>query len=149
MDAALSTLYTWRQIRKSKKKADASGLLARLGIGNKDEQYAPQAVDLTAKMTGRFDPLAVHGWNAEIGLRLLAHGAAPQIDFSVIIKNGQLTITQGDLPSSPSMTLKIKAGTWAAVLLGRKRIETAFLQGQLKLEGQAEQALKLRRAFGI
>jgi len=47
------------------------------------------------------------------------------------------------------MTLKIKAGTWAAVLLGKKRIETALLQGKLKLEGQAEQALKLRRAFGI
>ena len=150
MDASLPTLHTWRQIRKAKReRSGAAGLLDRLGLGGKDEHYATQAIDLTVKLADRFQPQAVKDWDTEIGLQLLAQGTSPQVDFSVIIKAGLLTINQGHLPARPSMTLKIKAGTWAAVLLGKKRIETAFLQGKLKLEGQAEQALKLRRAFGI
>ena len=150
MDASLPALYTWKKIRKAKlRHAGAAGLLDRLGFGAKEERYASQALELTLKLTERFESEAVLGWNAEIGLRLLPHGAVAQTDFSVIINNGNLEITQGRLPVNPSMTLKIKSGTWAAVLLGKKRIETAFLQGKLKLEGQAEQALKLRRAFGI
>ncbi len=150
MDAALPALHTWRQLRKARRKrTNATGLLDRLGLGGKDEHYAAQAIDLTIKLADRFQPNAVQDWNTEIGLQLLPQGSFAQTDFSVVIKAGQLTISQGSLPLKPSMTLKIKAGTWAAVLLGKKRIETALLQGKLKLEGQAEQALKLRRAFGI
>ena len=150
MDASLPAFYTWKQRRQAKRShADAPGLLDRLGLGGKDERYASQALELTLKMAERFKSEAVMNWNTEIGLRLLSQGSVAQTDFSVVINDGNLNITQGNLPANPSMTLKIKAGTWAAVLLGKKRIETAFLQGKLKLEGQAEQALKLRRAFGI
>jgi hypothetical protein len=38
---------------------------------------------------------------------------------------------------------------WAAVLLGRKRIETAIFQGLIKYEGKVEQALPLRNAFHL
>jgi len=150
MDASLPALYTWGQIRKSKRqKTDLPGLLGRLQLGGKDERYAHQAINLTENLADRFQPEAVRDWHTQIGLQLLPQGCVPQTDFSVTIQAGRLTIIQGSLPPDPAMTLRIKAGTWAAVLLGKKRIETALLQGKLKLEGQAEQALKLRRAFGI
>jgi hypothetical protein len=47
------------------------------------------------------------------------------------------------------LTLIMPAGTWAAILLGKKRLETALLQGKIKYEGRAEEGLKLRGAFGI
>jgi predicted dehydrogenase/putative sterol carrier protein len=150
MDARLPAWFAWRQARKSRREhSNAPGLLEKLGLGGRDERYASQALDLTEKLMERFKPEAVQDWNAAIGLQLLPHGTAPQVDFSFIIQAGHLVITRGHLPVDPSLVLRIRAGTWAAVLLGKKRIETAFLQGKLKLEGQAEQALKLRAAFGI
>jgi len=67
----------------------------------------------------------------------------------LIINSGVLTFTEGELPGSPDLVIKVPAGTWAAILLGKKRIETAFIQGRIKMEGRAEEALKLRSAFGI
>jgi putative sterol carrier protein len=119
-----------------------------IGCGRISDLHQPGYVDHPdARLYAVCDPQTE--WDTEIGLQLLAQGSIPPSDFSIIIKAGQLTINQGSLPTKPSMTLRIKAGSWAAVLLGKKRIETAFLQGKLKLEGQAEQALKLRRAFGV
>jgi hypothetical protein len=40
-------------------------------------------------------------------------------------------------------------GVWAAILLKKKRIEIAVLQGKLRYSGKVEEALKLRSAFGI
>ncbi|MBW1983678.1 MAG: SCP2 sterol-binding domain-containing protein, partial [Deltaproteobacteria bacterium] len=92
---------------------------------------------------------AVEGWEVEIGVHLLAEGGAAETLYRLVIKKGKAVIEEGELPKNPALVLKAPAGTWAAILLGKKRIETAFLQGKLKLEGKAEHGLKLRDAFGI
>ncbi len=47
------------------------------------------------------------------------------------------------------MKISVPAGAWAAIILKKKRIEMAYLQGLIKIEGKSEEALKLRTAFGI
>ena len=56
---------------------------------------------------------------------------------------------QHSLHSRAEITLALPAGTWAAILAGDKKIEPAFLQGKLQVEGKPETALPLRRAFGL
>ena len=83
------------------------------------------------------------------GLQLLTQGDVPEKRYSISIRNGQAVITPGEWSENADLVLRISAGTWAAILLGKKRIETAFLQGKLKLDGKAEHGLKLREAFKI
>ena len=47
------------------------------------------------------------------------------------------------------LTVTLSAGTWAAILMGDKKVESAFLQGKLKVDGKPEAALPLRAAFGL
>jgi len=150
MDSRFPGLYTKKRIKQEKKKAaPKKGILTRMGLGAKDASYAHQARSLTEKLAENFNSNAVEGWEAEIGVHLLAEGNAPETLYKLIIKKQTAVIEEGRLPDNPALVLKAPAGTWAAILLGKKRIETAFLQGKLKLEGKAEHGLKLRDAFGI
>jgi predicted dehydrogenase/putative sterol carrier protein len=150
MDSSFPGLYTKKRIRQEKKKASPTkGFLDWIGLGAKDAAYAIQACSLTENLVDNFNPKAVQGWEAEIGVHLLAEGSAAETQYSLLIKKGKAVIEEGKLPQNPALVLKAPAGTWAAILLGKKRIETAFLQGKLKLEGKAEHGLKLRDAFGI
>jgi predicted dehydrogenase len=150
MDAPFPWLYTRKKVKKEiKRHSSREGLLALIGLGNRDAGYAGRAVALTQDLVDRFDPEAVGAWQAEIGLHLMADGGAPESRFSLSIKNGKVFLTDGRLPDDAVMTLKVPAGTWAAILLGKKKIETAFIQRKLKITGRAEHGLKLREAFKI
>jgi predicted dehydrogenase/putative sterol carrier protein len=150
LDAAFPRLHTLNRIRKDKKKQRrGKGLLARLGIGSNDSRYASRAIELTEKFAARFNPEAAGDWEADIGLFLSADGPVADTRFHVTIKEGRAVIEKGRLPENPQLVLRMPAGTWAAILLGKKRIETALIQRKLKLEGKAELGLKLRSVFGI
>jgi predicted dehydrogenase len=150
LDARLPWLYTRRRIRGEKGAAKAGrGLAARLGLGARDASLASQAAALTAGLGERFDPAAVKGWNAVVGLHLTAEGGAAEMRFHLTLRDGQARIEAGDWPDAADLVIRVPAGTWAAILLGKKRIETALLQGRLKLTGKAEYGLKLRAAFNL
>jgi predicted dehydrogenase/putative sterol carrier protein len=150
LDAAFPYLYYLRKARQAKKKnRTGKGWLERLGLDGNDSRYADRALELTEAFTTRFDAAAAGDWQADIGLFLSADGGIPDTAFSVAIGQGQVTLKKGRLPDNPQLTLTLPAGTWAAILLGKKRIETALIQRKLKLEGKAELGLKLRSVFGI
>ncbi len=150
MDAAFPRIHTLKRILKDKKKHNrGKGLLSRLRPGSNDSRYAAQAVKLTQEFTARFNPDVAGNWEADIGLFLSADGSVPDTRFAVAIKEGRAVIEKGRLPKNAQLVLRMPAGTWAAILLGKKRIETALIQGKLKLEGKAELGLKLRSVFGI
>ncbi len=150
LDAAFPHLYTLKRIRRDKKKnRQGKGFLEKLGLGSNDSRYASRALELTEAFTARFDPVAAGEWEADIGLFLSADGSVPDTRFSVAIKAGRVVIEKGRLPENAQLVLSLPAGTWAAILLGKKRIETALIQRKLKLEGKAELGLKLRSVFGI
>lgn len=148
MESTFPQLYTWRQ-KKRENRAQRKSFFERFNLGRNEKQYADKAHELTRNMVNRFNPEAVKGWEEIIGLHLLAQGSVKEARFGLFIKNGTASLTQGELPENAGLVLKVPAGTWAAILMGKKRIETALIQGRLKLEGRAELGLKLRQAFNI
>lgn len=113
-------------------------------------KYAPQAHDLTLKIPERFDPAAAGNWECVIALELTGEGGVPDEKFGFTIKNGAIEVLEGALPPNPDLSLWVPAGVWAAILLGKKRFETAVLQGLIKYEGQVvEKAINLRSAFRV
>jgi len=66
-----------------------------------------------------------------------------------MINNSVLTAEEGVLPQKWDMKITVPAGLWAAILLRKKRIEMAYLQGLIKIEGKSEEALQLRSALGF
>ena len=150
LDAPYPSLYTRRHIwREKKTAADGKGILSVLGFGKKEEGLADQARGLTEDLVLRFNPEAAQGWNVVVGLHITPQGKAPEMLYHLKISGGQAEMVAGRWPDDADLVIQVPAGTWAAVLLGKKRIETALLQGKLKLKGKAEHGLKLRSAFGI
>jgi predicted dehydrogenase/putative sterol carrier protein len=150
MDARFPGLHAWKQRHKEiRAQQPSKSLLERLGLTADDSRYAAEAENSTDQLIGRFNADAAGEWTAEIGLELLPEGSYAGIRYHLTIQDGKATLAKNRLPENPAVLLKVPAGTWAAILLGKRRIETAFLQGKLKIEGKAEHGLKLREVFGI
>jgi putative sterol carrier protein len=124
-------------------------LISLIDIKPNVSRYAPQARSLTIKLIDKFNPDAVRDWESTIGLNVLPEKNVPELKFSLTIKKGKATLEEGSLPDKAVLVLSIPAGTWAAILLGKEKIEKAFMEGRITIEGEAEEALKLRSAFGI
>ncbi|MBX7254811.1 MAG: Gfo/Idh/MocA family oxidoreductase [Candidatus Hydrogenedentes bacterium] len=118
-------------------------------FGASTAKYAPQARTLTESLPQRFDPSAVAGWSCTVSLILTGEGGVPDQSFGVYVGDGRMDVRTGDRPASPDLTLRMPAGTWAAIVLGKKRLETAFFQGKIKFEGKGEEGLKLKSAIGL
>ena len=112
-------------------------------------KYAPQAHALTLGLKDRFDAKAAGNWEIVIALQLNGEGVQPDEQFVIEVKGGEIRVGAGETAAVPDLTLRIGAGVWAAMLLGKKRIEMAILQGLVKYEGTVEKALPLRDAFHI
>ena len=150
LDSLLPWLHTRRRIaRERKKESHRIGFLERLKPGTGDARYAHRADELTRLFVGRFNAAAAGKWQTEIGLHILAQGDIGERCFGLSIKDGKVALKAEGLPEQPEVVLTVPAGTWAAVLMRKKRIETALIQGRLKVEGKAGIALKLRKVFGL
>ena len=136
-----------RALVKSKRLQKKS-LFERLGFGGKTSQYAHQAKKLTYELLQMFDAKAADGWSTVMGLDLSADGTCPPQQFTLTVKDGQVYLTEG-FPINPVFTIRAEAGIWAAILLKKKRVEMAFMQGKLKVEGRSEEGLKLRPVFKL
>lgn len=121
----------------------------RLPGAGRTARYAPQAAELTRALVTRFDPEAAAGWDTVIGLRLTAEGEVGEQRFGLVVRDGAAELSEGDLPEDAVLVVTVPAGTWAAVLLKRKKLELALVQGRLKLQGRAEEGLRLREVFGL
>jgi alkyl sulfatase BDS1-like metallo-beta-lactamase superfamily hydrolase len=112
-------------------------------------RYAALAASMTEQLGDRFDAEQARYWNCTIGLFLEAEGTAPEEKFALRIADAKLTIVRGEMPEDAVLKLRMSAGTWGAILMGKKKLETAVLTGQIKYEGQAQEGLRLRSAFKI
>jgi len=150
LDAPFPALLAWRRRRAEREKAIVGrrrkSLFKRQGSL---ARYAHLAGSLTENLAERFDPDQARDWNCTVGLHLTPEGGAEEHKFGIRVADGALEIVRGSLPDNAVLTLRMSAGTWAAILLGKKRLETALLTGQIKYEGRAEEGLKLRAAFKI
>lgn len=150
MDKRFPSFYTWRRKRMEKKETAAERISMSLSDSGKDlSKYAPQARSLTEQLMNQFNPDFAKGWESVIGLHLEADGGIEDEMFGLFIKEGKAILKYGDLPEDARFILRLPAGTWAAILSGKERLEEALLQGKIKMEGQAEEGLKLRAAFQL
>ncbi len=150
LDHPFPWLYNWRRWRKERKDCVVRprSRLEKLFAG-KTAQYAPKAHDLTMGLPERFDGEAAGEWDCSIALELIGEGSVVTENFGIAVSGGKLEVTPGVFPESADLKLHIAAGVWAALLLGKKRIEAAVFQGLIKYEGEVEKALPLRSAFKI
>jgi predicted dehydrogenase len=148
MDAAIPSLYAWRKRQGWRLKRISEKINIPFLSGNLSG-LAPQAETLTEKLLERFDADAAKGWKIEVGLVLLADGGVPEQSFTLSVSNSKVRLIKGKLSEKAALTLRSSAGTWAGILLGKKRIELALIQGKLKAEGRLEEGLRLRSVFKI
>jgi len=150
LDAAWPTLYALRrQAARLGGSKTVRSVLDWTWVSVREASLAPRARELTRTLTERFDPEAVPGWGAVVGLSLLAEGDVEPATFSLVIRDGRAVLEEGTLPGEADLTITVASGVWAALLLRKERLEAALLQGKLKIDGKAELALKLRRAFQL
>ena len=110
-----------------------------------DDRHAPRCRELTEGLVERFDGGEVADWQATICVDAQGeHGGQWTFAFA----DGQMEMREG-LDPAAELTVAMPAGTWAAILAGDKKIESAFLQGKLQIDGKPETALPLRKAFGL
>ena len=148
LDRPFPGLYTWTRRRKEMK---ASFLVANKPslFGERLSKYAVQAGALTEKLMERFEPPEGAGWKSIAGLKLTADGGVPEQLFTIRVEGNRAFLEKGRLDPRAKVTLIIPAGTWAAILLGKKRLESALFTGKLKVEGEPHEGLKIRGAFKI
>lgn len=149
-ESAWPGMYTWKKVRDEKKLASkALGIFSRFKRDKTDASLAARAEDLTEGFFAQFNPTAATDWQCVIGLHILPEGKASEMKFALTIANSTLKTQKGSLPEDAALTINVPAGTWAAILLKRKQIVTEFMQGVLKLEGNIEEALKLKEVFQL
>ncbi len=148
MDALVPGLYAlgrWLAERAGKR-----AFFARLAKGKayRDASIAVKARELTLGLTGRFDPVAAAGLDGSFGL-VLTDSEPDCGTFAVHMAHGCVEIEEGRLPAASMFVLRTSKLIWASILLGRLRMETAYLTGRLKLEGEPVKAIRLRDAFRL
>jgi predicted dehydrogenase len=148
LDRSFPGLYAWGKRRREKRESFIESFRKPLW-GRNLSKYAPQAKELTERFVGRFDPGVAADWVSVVGLRLMADGGVKEHSFTLYISAGQVTLQEEPIPENAKLTIAIPAGTWAAILLGKKSLESALFGRQLKVEGEAREGLKLRGAFHI
>ncbi len=148
LDGGLRARLRCAMQRRRERRESVVGPQRRVRAGN-DARHAPQAHELTMALAERFDAAAAGAWEVAIGLELTGEGGVAGNKYSMVIKDGKLDLEAGTLPEAPDLQLWVGAGTWAAILLGKRRIETAVFTGKIKYEGRVEKALPLRNAFGL
>lgn len=136
-----------REIGKKKRKMVWENDPRRL---RKYQQFAPQAEKLTRELLHRFDRRAASGWNCSVGLILIQGvGGGGETRYTLKIVDGEATLKEGEIPESPDLLLRVNSAVWAAVLLGKKKMNAAVFQGLVKFEGRTESALRVKSVFSL
>jgi predicted dehydrogenase len=148
LDRPFPGLYAWRQRRREKKESFIESFRKPL-LGRNLSKYAPQAGDLTEQFVGRFDAEAAADWESVVGLRLTPDGGVKEQTFVLQVSAGQVNLKEEPIPDDANLTIAMPAGTWAAIVLGKKSLESALFGRQLKVDGEAREGLRLRGAFHI
>ena len=148
LDARFPDEFTKRRIRRELKKLkELKKPTSSQGIERSNSKYAKQAIRLTEALSNRFSAEEAKDWDAEIGLMI----SLEETDtlFSISIYDQTVSISQGKLPEPATLTARVPAGLWGAILSGKLSLETAFLEGKLVMEGNIEDGLKMKAVFGL
>ncbi len=146
LEAPLPALRA-RSLRRNNSRAlkrFRKDLLAESKNTGEDTGPAERAAELTLSLVDRIDMEKLAGWKARLGLDLTGDG-----QYSFIFDGSTLHIEEGSLPEEPDLLISVQPEVWAVLLLGKKKMQTAFLQGKLKLKGNLDYAFKLKEVLGF
>ncbi|MBL7064926.1 MAG: SCP2 sterol-binding domain-containing protein [Anaerolineae bacterium] len=90
------------------------------------------------------DPQKVAGVDAVILFDLSGEGGG---QWTATIADGQLSVTE-EAAATPTMTLKMAAADFVAMVNGDLNAMAAFMQGKIKIEGDMSLAMRLQTFFG-
>jgi putative sterol carrier protein len=94
-------------------------------------------------MPNQLNPDAAVGMNSVIQFKLTGDGGG---DYSVEIKDGKATVSQGTHPS-PNMTMTLSAQDYVDLIAGKLNGQMAFMSGKLKIAGDMGLAMKMQTLF--
>ncbi len=123
-------------------------LLSESKTDKTSDHLAEQAHSLTRNLTERVNTDKINGWMAQIGLELTGNEKGCG-NFSLLFSDNELRIKEGVLPDTPDLVITVAPGLWAALLTGKRKMQTAFLQGKLKFKGSMDYAFKLKEVLGF
>lgn len=103
------------------------------------------ARDLVMSMPKYFKPEKAQGVNAVIQYHLTGEGGG---DWIIRIEDGKCTVEEG-VAENPTLTLRMDAQDYVDLIAGRLDGMTAFMTGQLQLEGDFTLATRLLTFFGL
>ncbi len=149
LDHPMPWWYAWRRRRRERRDCVVRTQTRGRRLFGDYAKYAPQARELTLRLPERFDATAAGEWECVIALTLTGENGVGDGQFGLTVRQGRLDVMADALPENSDLSLTVPAGVWAAILLGKKRIETALMQGMIRYSGQVEKALPLRSAFRI
>ena len=66
-----------------------------------------------------------------------------------MVADGGLEVAEGPLPGPALFTVRIPSRAWVDILEGSARLETAYLRGRLRIEGEVTQVLRLKDMLGL
>lgn len=142
----------WARLRRRRNRKGIRrykrGLLSEKQKGERRGGQGHRAPELTRRLPERAAPQALGDWQAIIGLNLQGEREGTG-QFCLIFDRGTFRVSEERLPDNPDLVITVPPSVWAALLLGRKRLQTAFLQGTLKLEGDMDEAFKLKQVLGF
>ena len=101
--------------------------------------------ELMEKMPGAFIPEKAQGLDAVIQFKFT--GAEPG-DWFATIKDGKVNVERGTNPA-PKMTLSADSSDYVKIFTGELDGMQAFMQGQVRLTGDLNLAMKLMQMFKI
>ena len=148
LDSSWPWWHRRRVLSKRKRLQSGGGGISSILFPQKTTIFADQADALTLGLLNRFDARQAGDWQTIIALDLLADEGKGAGTYTLYIEAGQARLEK-ILDPAAVLTVSLPAGLWAAILLGKRRIETAALTGKLKLRGRAEEGLRLRTVFGL
>ena len=102
------------------------------------------AVQALEALQGSAGPEKLAGIDAVVLFDLSGEGGG---QWTATIANNQLSVTEGAATAS-TVTLKMAAADFVAMLNGDLNSVAAFMQGKLKVEGDMSLAMRLQALFG-
>ncbi len=94
-------------------------------------------------ITSRADPKRLAGVNAVVVFDLAGEGGG---QWTATIKDGQFSLAEG-AQSPASVTFKMKAADFQAIVSGTLNPVAAFMQGRIRVEGDMSVAMQLQTLF--
>jgi predicted dehydrogenase len=148
LDSRFPGFFAWRKKRRERRESFIESF-KKVRRDRSLSEYAPRAKELTEQFVGRFDAEAAGDWESVVGLRLTADGGVGEQTFALYVSGGEAALKEEPIPPGAKLTIAMPAGTWAAIVLGKKSLESALFGRQLQVEGEAREGLKLRGAFHL